>query len=100
MPLIGNAEQFVDEASNVLPGGNTGDGAGEDVVEHQRGYAEFGEAAAERFLDHAVNAAAGEHGTAFDVHGAHGEAEQHDAENEPRGCRAYRLFGDAACIKS
>ncbi len=99
MPLVCNIDQFVEKPSDVLPGGNAGDGAGEDVVEHQRGNAELGEAAAERLLDYAIHAAARKHRTAFDVHRTHGEAEQHDAENEPRGCRAHRLFGDATCVK-
>ena len=58
-------------------------GPGEDVIEHQRADAEFGEGAAERFFDDAINAATREHGTAFDVDGAYGEAEEHDAEDEP-----------------
>src|ERR1017187_9747635 len=31
---VGDAEGIVDEAGNVLSGGNAGDGAGEDVIEH------------------------------------------------------------------
>ena len=61
---------------------------------------QLGERAAQGFLDHAINAAAREHAAAFHVHRAHRKAEQHDAENEPRGRRAHRLFGDAACVKS
>ena len=81
------------------PGRHAGDRAGEDVIEHQRRDAELGEAAAQGLLDHAVNAAAGEHGAALHVDRAHREAEQHDAEDEPGGGGAYSLLGDAAGIK-
>jgi hypothetical protein len=50
-------------------------------------------------LNHAVNASAGEHGTAFHVDRAHREAEQHDGQDEPRRGRANRLLGDAPGIK-
>ena len=74
-----------EQADDVLTGGHAGDRAGEDVVEHQGGDAELGEGAAEGLLDDAVDAAAGEHGTALDVDGAHREGEEHDAEDEPGG---------------
>ena len=99
MAIVGHDQHFVHQAGNVLAGRNTGDGAGEDVVEHQRGDAQLGESPAEGFFDHAVDAAAGEHGAAFDVHSAYGEAEEHDAEDEPGGSGANGLLGDASCIK-
>ena len=74
-------------------------GPGQNVIEHQRGDAEFGEGAAQGLLHHAVNAAAGKHRTALDVNRAHGEAEQHDAENEPGRGGANCLLGDAAGIE-
>ena len=66
-----------------MAGGHTGDGAGEDVIEHQGGDADLGEGAAERLLDDAIDAAAGEHGAAFHVDGAHGTREEDDADDEP-----------------
>ena len=74
-------------------------GPGKDVIEHQRRNAELGEPAAEGLFYHAVHAAAREHRTALDIHRAHGKAEQHDAEDEPRRSRSHRLFGDAAGVE-
>ena len=82
---VGGGKQFIDQAGNVLAGRNAGNGAGENIVEHQRGDAEFGEGAAQCFFHHAIHAAAGEHGAAFHVNRAHGEGKEHDAENEPWG---------------
>ncbi len=97
--MVGHHQQLVHQAGDVLAGGHAGDRAGEDVVEHQRRDAELGEAAAQRFLHHAVHAAAREHRAALDVDRAHGKAEQHDAENEPRRSRSHRLLGNAAGVK-
>ena len=47
-----------------------------------------------------IHAAAHVHAAAFHVNGTHGEAEQHDAEDEPGSASADRLFGDAADVKS
>src|SRR4051812_21857984 len=92
-------EQLVQKAGDVLAGGHTGYRAGEDVVEHQGGDADLGEGAAEGFLHDAIDAAAGEHGTALDVDGADGAGEEDDADDEPGGRLTYELFGDAACIE-
>src|SRR5579864_1258168 len=58
---IGGGKSFIHQAGDVLSRGNAGDGAGEDIVKHQRGNAEFGKGPAERFFHHAVDAAAREH---------------------------------------
>src|SRR5882757_4804862 len=92
-------QQLVEEAGDVLAGRHTGDRTGEDVVEHQGGDADLGEGAAESLLDHAVDAAAGEHGAAFDVDRANGTGEENDADDEPGGGLADQLLGDAAGIK-
>ena len=101
-PVAGvrHVHQFVHQAGDVLARGYARDRPRQNVVEHQRRDAELRKRAAKRFLHHAVNAAAREHRAAFDVHCAHREAEQHDAENEPRCGRAYSLLGDAACVES
>jgi hypothetical protein len=52
-----------------------------------------------RVPHHDVNAAAHEHAAAFHVYGTNREAEQHDAEDEPRRAFADGLFGDATRIK-
>ncbi len=96
---VGHVHQLVHQAGDVLAGGHARDRPGENVVEHQRRDAELGEGAAQRLFHHAVNAAAGEHRTAFDVDRAHREAEQHDAENEPGRGRADCLLGNAAGIE-
>jgi hypothetical protein len=94
-----NGQHFVHEAGDVLAGRDARDGAGEDVIEHQRGDAELGEGAAQGLFDYAVDAAASEHGTALDVDRAHGKGEEHDAEDEPGRGFADCLLGDAACIE-
>ena len=76
-------EQLVEKAGQILPRGNAADRPGQNVVEHQRRDGKFRQRPAQRFLDHAVHAAAHEHAAAFDVHRAHAVGEQHDAENEP-----------------
>ena len=78
-------QRLIDQADQVLTGGNAANGAGQDVVEHQRRNTEFGQRAAHGGFDHAVDAAAHEHAAAFDVNGPHRIGKQHDAEDEPRG---------------
>jgi len=58
---------FVEKAAEILARRDAADGAGENVIEHEGGDAEFGEAAAEGLLDGAIDAAADEHAAAFDV---------------------------------
>jgi hypothetical protein len=94
-----DGQHFVHEAGDVLAGRDARDGAGEDVIEHQGGDAQLGEGAAQRLLDDAIDATAGEHRTALDVNCPHGEGKEHDAEDEPGSGLADCLFGDAACIK-
>ena len=48
---------------------------------------------------HHVDAAAHEHAAALQVDGAHGEAEEHDAQHEPRRGLADRLLRDAADVE-
>ena len=91
-------KKFVEETAEVLAGGNAADWAGEDVIEHQSGDGEFGEPAAEGLLDSAIDAAANEHATAFDVHRADGVRKNHDGEDEPGSSLAYEAFGFAAGV--
>ena len=97
--LLCDDQQLVDEPGNVLPGGNAGDRPRQDVIEHQGRDADLGEGAAKRLLYDAIDAAAREHGTAFDVNRANGEAEEHDRENEPWRGGADRLFRNAAGVE-
>ena len=89
---------LIDEAGGIQAGAHGADGAGEHVVEHEGGHRELGEGAAHGFVHHLVHAAAHEHGTAFDVDGAHGVGEQHDGQDEPRRGLSHGRFGDAAHI--
>ena len=91
-------KEFVEKAAEVLASRNAADGAGEDVVKHQRGDAEFGKGAAERLFDGAIDAAADEHAAAFDVHRANGIREKHDGKNEPGSGFADVAFGFAAGV--
>src|SRR5262249_27155437 len=83
-----------DQADDVLPGGDAGDGAGEDVVEHERRDGQLGREAAHGLADDAVDAAADEHGAALDVDPADGVAEAHDRQDEPGGGGADGLLDD------
>src|SRR5882762_6773902 len=87
-------KQLAQETAEILAGGNTANRAGQDVVKHQGGDAEFCEAAAEGLLDSAVNAAADEHATAFHVDEADRVREKHDGENEP----GSSLADEALCF--
>ena len=91
-------QQFVDQADQVLARRHAADGAGQDVVEHQRRHRDFRQRRAHRFFDDAIDAAAGEHRARFDVDGAHRVREQHDGENEIRRRSAARLLDDAADV--
>ena len=97
--LVGHIHQLVDQTGDVLAGRHARDRPGKNVIEHQRRHAELGESASQGLLHHAVNAAAREHRAALDVHRAHREAEQHDAEDEPGRSRSHRLLGDAAGVE-
>ena len=98
--VVCHVHHLVHQAGDVLSGRHARDWSREDVVEHQRRNAYLREVAAQSFFHHAVNASAREHRATFDVDGSHGEAEQHDAEDEPWRSRAYCLFGDTAGVKS
>ena len=91
-------EELVEEAAEILAGGDAADRACKDVIEHQSGNAEFGEPAAEGLFYGAIDTAANEHTAAFDVHRADGVRKNHDGENEPRGRFADVTFGFAAGI--
>ena len=89
-----------DEARQILPGRNGADGAGEHVVEQQRGHRKLGQRAAHGFLDYAVHAAAHEHAAGLDIESAHAVAEQHHRQNEPGGALADDLLGVTAGVIS
>src|SRR5271165_6224461 len=80
MNVIGG---LVEQAGDVLAGGDAADWTGEDVVEHQGGNAELCQGAAHGFLDDAIHAAADEHAAAFHVDGADCVGKQHDPQDEP-----------------
>ena len=88
---------LLDEASEILPGRDRADGAGEHVVEEKGGDGKLGETAAHGRLDYAVNTTADEHGAGFDIKRSDGGAEQHHRKNEPGSALAYdllRIAGD------
>ncbi len=92
--------QLAHQAGEILSRGDAADWAGQNVVEHQRRHAEFGEGAAERLFDRAINAPADEHAAAFDVHRANGIREEHDREDEPGCGLADEAFGFTASVVS
>src|SRR5512136_766101 len=75
--------KIAEKTAKVLSCRHAADGAGEDVIKHQRGNAEFREGPAKGLLHRAVNAATHEHAAAFDVNCADSIRKQHDGENEP-----------------
>ena len=91
-------EQFANETADVLAGSNAADRAGQNVIKHQRGHAEFCQRAAERLFHRAVDAAAHEHAAAFDVYRAHGIRKQHDRQDEPGSGLADVAFGFTAGV--
>ena len=91
-------QQFTDEPGEILARSHAADGAGENVIEHQSGYAEFGERAAESALDGAIHAAADEHAATFHVHRAHGIRKNHDGQDEPGSGFADVGFGFTARV--
>ena len=97
---VGGDHHFVQQSDNVLASRHTGDGAGQDVIEHQRGDAEFRECAPQSLFDNFIYAAAHKHRAALHVDGSHREREQHDADNEPGSGVADGLLGDPTGVKS
>ena len=92
-------QRFVQQPGDVEAGADPADRAGQHVIEQQRRHREFRQCPAQGLVNDLVDAAADEHRTALDVHRAHGVAEQHDRQDEPRRRLADCRFGDAAGIK-
>src|SRR5207248_6469982 len=91
--------QLVNQGAYVLASANTADGTGEDVIEYQGGYRQLGHYRTHAVAHHHVHSASHIHAAALEINAAHGEAEQHDADYEPRGGFADGLLGRAAGIK-
>ena len=88
------------EADDILPCRNTRDRPGQNVVKHQGGDRKFGEGAAHRLFDDAIDSAARKHSARFDIDGPHGIREEHHPEDEPGGRTSDRLLGNAADVES
>ena len=91
-------QNFVQEAHQVLAGGNAADRTRQDIIEHQGGDGKLGERSAHGFFHDPVNAPSHEHAAAFDVDRAYGIRKQHDGEDEPGGGFAHGLLRDPARI--
>ena len=96
--LMQRLGDIVQQAPQILPRADRADGAGENVVDHQRGDGKLGDGGSDAVAHHDVHAAAHEHAAAFHVHGAHGVAEQHHAQHHPGRGFADGLLGDAADV--
>ena len=92
-------EQLIDQMAEIQTCRNHTDGAGENVVEHQRGHRQPRHERPHRIPHNDIDPAAHEHAGTFHVNRADGVAEQHDAEHIPCGRRTDRLFRDTAGIK-
>src|SRR6185437_5762477 len=88
-----------EQAAQVLAGADHADGPGENIIENQRGHRDAGEEGPHAVAHHDVHAAADEHAAALHVDAAHGEAEQHHSQHEPRRRLPDGVFGNAAGIK-
>ena len=98
MSEIGNG--LGNKADDILPGRNSRDRPGQNVVEHQGGDRKFGEGTAHRLFDDAINSPTRKHAARFDIDGPHGIREEHDPEDEPGGRMSDRLLGNAANVES
>src|SRR5207247_647495 len=90
--------RFVDQSPEILARTDAADRTGENVIEKKCRHGKPRDEWPHRVAHHDVYAAAHEHAAAFHVDRANGEAEQHDAENEPRSASADRLLGNAARV--
>ena len=90
---------FVDESSEILAGAHAADRSCQDVIEQECGYGKARNERPHGVSNDNVDAATYKHAAAFHVDRPHGEAEQHDGKNEPRGTRADRLLHDAADVE-
>src|SRR4029079_14450149 len=90
--------ELVEQADDVLAGRDSADGAGQHVVEHERGNGELRERPAHRLLDHAVDAAAHEHRARFDVDAAYRIREEHHGGDVPGCSLADCVLDDAADV--
>src|ERR1019366_3069928 len=69
-------ESIGKKACEVLASRHCADWPGEHVIEQQRGNRQLGQLSAHGLLDYAIDAAANEHGTGFDIQRPHRIAEQ------------------------
>src|ERR1019366_920368 len=86
------------KSSNVLACGYRADGAGENVVEQERGNRQLGQSPAHGLFDHPVDTPANEHRARLDVDGPNRVAEKHDRKHEPGSAFADDLLGVAAHV--
>ncbi len=89
---------FVQNAGQIQSRADAADGAGENVVEHERRDGYLGERSAHGFVDDLVHAAADEHAAALDIDRPYRVGEKHDGQDEPGSRLADLRFGDAARI--
>ena len=97
--LMQRLRHIVEQAPQVLARAHRADGAGENIIHHQRGNRKLRHRGSDAVLDHDVDAAAHEHAAAFHVDRAHRVAEQHHAQHHPGRRFADGLLGDAADVK-
>ena len=96
---VQHLSHLIEEATEVLAGGDAADGAGEDVVEDEGGNGQAGHEGSHRVTDNNVDAAPDEHAAAFHIDGADREAEQHDGEDKPGCAGTDGLFRDTTGIE-
>src|SRR5215813_8266385 len=81
-----------DKADQILSSGNRTDWTSKNVIEEQGRNRELRQIPTQSSLDDPVHTAADEHTTGLDVDRAHGIAEQHDRQHEPRSAFADDFF--------
>ena len=97
---MAEAGDLIEQTPQVLARADHTDGAGEDVVEDERRDRDPRHERAHGVAHHHVYATAHEHAAGFHVDRAHGETEEHHAEDEPWSALADGVLGDAAGVKS
>ena len=71
-------QKLASQPRKIPAGRHTADWAGQNVVKHQRGHAEFRQRSAEGLLDGAIHTTAHEHAAAFYIDRPHGVRKQHN----------------------
>src|SRR5262249_46290880 len=91
--------RLIHKAAKILARADSAYRARQDVIKNEGRNRKPGEKLAHGVAHENVHPAANVHAAAFHVNGPYCEAEQHDAQDEPRSASTDGLFRNTACIK-